>query len=116
MIHLTAATEIRLAVEPLDFRKGMDGVAAVCRERLQADPRSGTLFVFHNRSRTSLRVLVYDGTGFWLMSKRLSKGRFPKIPVSKFPMMPIASRQLRQLICGLVLDNPAHLNPVKEPC
>ena len=64
MIHLTAATEIQLAFEPLDFRKGMDGVAAVCRERLQADPRSGTLFVFHNRSRTSLRVLVYDGTGF----------------------------------------------------
>lgn len=76
MIHLTHETVIQLALQPLDFRKGMDGVAAVCREQLQQDPRSGQLFVFFNRSRTIIRVLVYEGKGFRLMSKRLSRGTF----------------------------------------
>ena len=76
MIQVTAHMRIWLAVNPVDFRKGIDALAAVCRHILQADPFSGTLFVFTNKSRTALRVLVYDGQGFWLCHKRLSKGRF----------------------------------------
>lgn len=100
MIHLTHETVIQLALQPLDFRKGMDGVAAVCREQLQQDPRSGQLFVFFNRSRTMIRVLVYEGKGFWLMSKRLSRGRFPRISSTQSPLSRIASRDLRQLLSG----------------
>jgi len=76
MIALTPQMRILLAVEPVDFRKGIDGLAQVCRARLQADPLSGTVFVFASRRRTALKILVYDGQGFWLCQKRLSQGRF----------------------------------------
>jgi transposase len=67
MIHLTTYTKIYLAIEPADFRQGMNGLAAVCRHRLLAEPCSGILFVFINRSQTMIRILAYDGTGFWLI-------------------------------------------------
>ena len=76
MIQITAHMRILVAVQPVDFRKGIDGLVAVCRRTLQHDPFSGTLFVFVNRSRKALRILVYDGQGFWLCHKRLSMGRF----------------------------------------
>jgi transposase len=67
---------IWLAVEPVDFRKGIDGLVQLCREKLQADPLAGALFVFSSRRRKSLKLLVYDGQGYWLFQKRLSEGRF----------------------------------------
>jgi len=76
MIQLTPQMRLLLAVEPVDFRKGIDGLVAVCRQRLAADPLSGGLFVFSNRRRKALKLLVYDGQGFWLAQKRLSAGRF----------------------------------------
>lgn len=76
MILVTAQMRILLAVEPVDFRKGIDGLARSCREALGADPFSGTMFVFRNRRGTALKVLTYDGQGFWLCVKRLSAGRF----------------------------------------
>jgi transposase len=66
---------ILAAIEPVDFRKGIDGLAAVCKQKLQKDPFSGVMFVFVNKSRQALRLLVYDGQGFWLCHKRLSSGR-----------------------------------------
>ena len=50
----------------MDFRNGIDGLARVYQEQLQADPFSGRLFVFRNRRRTALKILAYDGRGFWL--------------------------------------------------
>ncbi len=76
MIQATAQMRILVAVEPADFRCGIDGLARVCRERLQTDPFSGCLVVFRNRRGTSIKILVYDSQGFWLCQKRLSKGRF----------------------------------------
>ena len=76
MIQITPQMRIFLAVEPVDFRKGIDGLAALCRQKLQCEPLEGALFVFSSRRRTSLKVLVYDGQGFWLCQKRLSQGRF----------------------------------------
>jgi transposase len=76
MIQITAHMRIVAAVEPVDFRKGIDGLAAVCRQKLDSDPFSGTIFVFTNKSRKALRLLIYDGNGFWLCHRRLSKGRF----------------------------------------
>jgi transposase len=76
MIYLTAETHILLATQPADFRKGIDRFVAVCRRALASDPRSGALFVFINRSKIMVRCLSFDGTGFWLMTKRLSKGKF----------------------------------------
>lgn len=76
MIQITPQMRILLAVEPADFRKGIDGLAQLCRQRLQADPLSGAMFVFSNKRRKALKILVYDGQGFWLCQKRLSAGRF----------------------------------------
>lgn len=76
MIQLTPQMRILLAVEPVDFRKGIDGLARICREALATDPFSGALFVFKSRRGHALKILVYDGQGFWLCQKRLSTGRF----------------------------------------
>lgn len=76
MIQLAAQVRIFVASEAVDFRKGIDGLAALCRRELLADPMSGQVFVFRNRRGTSLKVLAYDGQGFWLCQKRLSTGHF----------------------------------------
>ncbi len=74
MIHLTASTPILIATEPADFRCGVDGLAARVQHRLGHNPRSGTLYVFRNRARTMVRILVYEvcahepGRGYWLPS------------------------------------------------
>jgi transposase len=76
MIQVTAQMRVLVALAPADFRCGMDGLAQVCRGLLQADPMAGTVFVFRNRRATALKLLCYDGQGFWLCHKRLSSGTF----------------------------------------
>lgn len=76
MIQLTPHMRILVAVEPVDLRRGIDGLARLCREELGSDPFAGTVFVFRNRKATMIRILCYDGQGFWLCQKRLSAGRF----------------------------------------
>ena len=76
MIQITPQMRILLAVQPADFRKGIDGLAQVCRQVLKKDPFSGYVFIFRNKRATAIKVLMYDGQGFWLCQKRLSKGRF----------------------------------------
>lgn len=82
MIQVTPHMRVLVSVEPADFRNGIDGLAQLCRQVLSADPFSGAMFVFRNRRRTAVKLLVYDGQGFWLAYKRLSKGRFRYWPVS----------------------------------
>jgi len=99
MIQITPQMRILLGVEPADFRKGIDGLAALCRQRLDSDPFSGTVFVFRNRRATSLKILVYDSQGFWLFQKRLSKGRFWWWPAdSGETISELAAHQLQLLI------------------
>jgi len=76
MLQVTPQMKILVAVEPADFRKGIDGLAALCKASLKEDPFGGAIFVFRNRRGTSIKALVYDGQGFWLCQKRLSSGRF----------------------------------------
>lgn len=105
MIQVTPQMRIRVAVEPADFRKGIDGLARVCRETLRRDPFSGCVFVFCNKSRKAIKILVYDGQGFWLCQKRLSKGRFPWWPQSiSSATQALQAHQLAVLLSG---GNPA---------
>jgi transposase len=98
MIRLTPSASVMIAVEPIDFRRQIDGLAAHCRQALAANPMSGTWFVFINRARTMIRVLVYDGSGFWLMTKRLSKGRFSGWPSGAGTLSPMAAKTLMQVL------------------
>jgi len=82
MIQITPQMRIVVAIEPADFRKGIDGLARVCKEVLKQDPFGGWVFVFRNRPATALKILAYDGQGFWLLHKRLSTGRFRWWPAS----------------------------------
>ncbi len=99
MIQLTPQMRILMAVEPADFRNGIDGLARRCRQVLESDPFSGHVFVFRNKSATSIKILVYDGQGFWLCQKRLSTGKFkwwPKADGDRKSQL--AAHQLQMLI------------------
>ena len=98
MLQITAQTKILLAVEPVDFRKGIEGLAAVCRLYLRQNPYSGTLFVFRNRKKTTLKILGFDGQGMWLCMKRLSKGRLNWWPTDKEPIHRLSASQLHLLL------------------
>ena len=76
MIQITPQMRVLVAIEPVDGRKGMDSLARLCQEKLAEDPFSGCVFIFRSRRGTTVRLLTYDGQGFWLLTKRLSKGRF----------------------------------------
>ena len=76
MFGLGLATKIYVAVEAVDMRKGFEGLYGLVRDQLGADPLSGHLFLFSNRTRTRLKALVWDGSGLWVCAKRLEKGRF----------------------------------------
>lgn len=87
------------AVETIDFRKGIDGLAAACRQKLNKDPFSGALFLFRNRQRNAIKILVYDGQGFWLCIKRLSSGKFKWWPDGKdTPSISIEAQELQTLL------------------
>jgi transposase len=76
MFGLGPATKIYIAVEGVDMRKGFDGLYGLVRDHLGQDPLSGHLFLFANRARSRLKVLVWDGSGLWICAKRLEKGCF----------------------------------------
>lgn len=82
MIQVSPQMRILVAVNPADFRCGIDGLARICREHLQENPFSGALYVFRNRRGTSIKVICYDSQGFWLCQKRLSSGHFRFWPAS----------------------------------
>ena len=76
MLQVTPQMKILVALAPVDFRKGIDGLVQLCKATLEQDPFSGAVFAFRNRRATAVKVLVYDGQGFWLCQKRLSRGHF----------------------------------------
>jgi len=98
MIQITPQMRILVAVQPEDFRKGIDGLAQVCKDVLREDPFSGWVFVFRNRPGTAVKILVYDGQGFWLCQKRLSSGRFRFWPLGTTATRALAAHQLQVLL------------------
>ena len=100
MIQIAAQIRILVAVETIDGRKGIDAIAQLCREKLNADPFSGYLFIFRTRRGTAIRVLQYDGQGFWLATKRLSKGRFKWWPTGTEPARTLRVHQAQLLIAA----------------
>lgn len=81
MLTLPATVRIYMAAEPVDLRRGFDGLAAATREIIRGDPLSGHLFVFANRRSNRLKILLWEPSGYLLIYKRLERGRF-RLPVS----------------------------------
>jgi transposase len=98
MLQRSPQSRIFLATQPVDFRKGIDTLSAVCRQVLHEQPLSGAVFVFRNRSATALKLLFYDGQGYWLCTKRLSKGRFQWWPRTEGERAPLSARELLVLL------------------
>jgi transposase len=116
VIAIVPQMRVLVAVEPVDFRNGIDGLVAVCRQRLQADPMSGALFVFASRRRRSIKILAYDGQGFLLCQKRLSTGRFSWWPTVDGPeaTVRLEAHQL-QLLLWNGDPNQAGIAPLWRP-
>jgi len=100
MIQLTPQMRIVVAVEPADFRRGIDGLARLCKEALKHDPFSGWVFVFRNRRATAVKALIYDGQGFWLVHKRLSTGKFRWWPGGTEASRTLATHELQVLLAA----------------
>jgi len=98
VIQITPQMRILVAVDPTDFRRGIDGLARQCRQALQRDPFSGALFIFRNRSAKAIKILAYDGQGFWLCQKRLSTGRFCFWPGGAEALKGLQAHELQVLL------------------
>jgi transposase len=100
LIQITPQMRVLVAIEPVDGRKGIDSLARLCQDKLAEDPFSGCVFVFRSRSRTAIRLLTYDGQGFWLLQKRLSKGRFQWWPEAGGASKPLEAYEAQLLLAA----------------
>jgi len=107
LIQISPQIRILVAIEPVDARKGIDSLAQLCREKLSADPFSGCLFIFRSRSGTAIKILAYDGQGFWVATKRLSKGRFRWWPTGSEATRALRAHQAQLLLAAANPDAEA---------
>lgn len=102
MLNVPANVAIFVHTKPTDLRKGFDGLSGIVRGELGGDPLDGSLFLFFNRRRDRLKILHWDGTGFWLYYKLLEAGTFEVI-ASKDQCVEIDATQLAMLLGGVSL-------------
>lgn len=107
MFGLTTATRIFVATGATDMRKGFDGLFGLVRDVLREDPLSGHLFLFSNRRRTTVKVLLFDGSGLWICAKRLEKGRFAWPEAAGEKRAVLRAEQLTMLLNGIDLKRAA---------
>jgi transposase len=106
MLAFPAAIKIYVAVEPVDMRKQYDGLWAAAQAQLDEDPKNGALFCFTNKGRTRLKLLYWDGTGVWVLAKRLEQGRFSwPAPSAAKAKLALAPEALALLIGGVELKH-----------
>ena len=100
MIVPSGAVRVLVATRPVDFRKGMDGLAALVQESLGCNPYSGVIYVFRAKRADRVKLLLWDGSGLMLVSKRLEQGTF-RWPAINDGVMRLTSSQLSALLEGL---------------
>lgn len=105
MLSFSGSLKVFVALEVCDMRKGFNGLHALITERLGEDPRGGAFFVFSNRRHTRLKILYWDGTGLWLMTKRLEQGTFswPKSVEANATKLRLAPEAFAMLTDGVDL-------------
>ena len=114
MLAISPQTKIWLMVKPIDFRKGIDTLAQVCRQQLEQNPFSGSWFFFCNQRKTACKILAYDGQGFWLCMKRFSEKKFSWWPSSAEKIVRLSPQELQTLLWN---GNPvqAQFAPLWKP-
>ena len=100
LIQIAPQFRILVALDAIDGRKGIDALAQLCREKLDADPFSGCVFIFRTRHGTAIKLLAYDGQGFWLATKRLSKGYFKWWPAGTGASRTLRAHQAQLLLAA----------------
>ena len=127
MIVPLGAVRVLVATRPVDFRKGMDGLAALVREGLGCDPFSGVIYVFRSKRADRLKLLLWDGSGMVLLAKRLEQGTFswPQSPDPASRKLELTPAALAMLTDGIDLrkgtlrpwyEAPAAANGTPPPC
>ena len=106
MLAFPGSIKIFVAVQPVDMRKQFNGLWAAAQEQLQEDPKNGAVFAFSNQSRTRLKLLYWDGTGVWVLAKRLERGRFSwPAPSADRTKLSLAPEALALLVGGIELKH-----------
>jgi transposase len=100
MIGPSGAVRVLVATKPVDFHKGADGLAALVRDTMGADPFSGTVYVFRAKRADRVKLVFWDGTGVVLVAKRLEDGEF-RWPKVQDGALPLSAAQLSALLEGL---------------
>ena len=105
MLNIAATQRIYLAVEPVDMRKQFNGLWALAAEKLREDPFAGSWFVFTNKDRDRLKILFWDGSGVWVLAKRLEKGRFSWPATAGSTKISLEPAALTMLLSGIDLKD-----------
>jgi transposase len=113
MIQLLPQLKILLAYQPVDFRKGIDGLIALCRAQFNAELYDGTLFIFRNRRGTALKILTFDGVGWWLVIRRFSQGRLQWWPKAQADTLthPLQAQQLQVMLYNGLPEQASFVSP-----
>ena len=106
MLSITGATRVFVAVVPIDLRGSFNALSGQVKQVLAQDPLSGHWFVFTNRRRNRLKILIWDGSGYWICAKRLERGRFTWI-TGEPPSALLRPEELTALVCGLEIKAKA---------
>ncbi len=112
MIDFSRIKHIYMASGPTDLRKGIDGYALIIQNEFQLDPFDDSLFIFCNRQHNKLKCLYWDGTGFWLLYKRLEKGHFKWISKTDGSIS-ITHHQFEWLLQGLKIEQKNYIEPLE---
>lgn len=104
MLSFPSSQRIFAAISPIDFRKSHDGLHAIVKHALKLNPSDGSVFVFFNRRRDRVKLLVWDGNGFWLFYKRLEAGTFRALPTTRSSRIEMQRAQLSMILEGIDLD------------
>jgi transposase len=117
MIGPTGGVRVMVATRPVDFRKGAEGLAALVREEMKADPFSGAVYVFRAKRADRVKLIFWDGTGVCLFAKRLEDGKF-RWPSVQDAVMRLSAAELSALLEGLdwkrvhaARETPAPMQP-----
>lgn len=112
MLGIPASVKVFLAAQPCDLRKSFNGLYALAQNKLGENPRDGALFLFTNKRRNRLKILYFDGSGLWVLIKRLERGCFswPRPQEADNGKILLDRRSLSLLLDGVELEKTRQKN------